>query len=312
MSDLYTQSAIHVMVMEPVGFHSNPETRESNSYQHDDPDDVATVKAAAAAEFRAYRDMLVREGIAVTTVLGRMESPDDIFCNNWVSTHRRAVDPQGYAKGQMVLYPMLAPNRRLERRDDMLTLLGKMYETALDLSYGEAEGQSLEATGCLAMDRVNKVAYMTRSARMDEELAQKFADTMGYELVMFNTINHAGKPVYHTDVMLYFGTGYAGICLDAIVPEDRARVEERLRDGGKRELVEISMDQLRSFCGNSLQLIDADGKPVLAMSSAAHAAYNDAQKETLLKYVDRIIHSDLATIEKYGGGSARCMLLEMF
>lgn len=307
MSDLRTQSASHIMVMEPVGFHSNPETRESNSYQHDDPDEVSAVQAAAAAEFRVYRDKLVSEGIAVTTVMGRAQSPDDVFCNNWVSTHRTAE-----GRGEIVLYPMLAPNRRLERREDMLDLLGKMYDTALDLSYGEAEGRSLEATGCLAMDRVNKVAYMTRSARMDEDLAQEFAETMGYELVMFNTMNHAGKPVYHTDVMLYFGTGYAGICLDAIVPEDRARVEERLRDGGKRELIEISMDQLRSFCGNSLQLVDADGKAVLAMSSAAHGAYTESQKATLLKYVDRIIHSDLATIEKYGGGSARCMLLEMF
>jgi len=307
MSDLYKQSAAHVMVMEPAGFHSNPETRESNSYQHDDPDNVNVVQAAAAEEFRVYRDKLVSENIAVTTVMGRAESPDDVFCNNWVSTHR---DADG--NGQIVLYPMLAPNRRLERRADMLALLGKMYDTALDLSAAEAQGIALEATGCLAMDRVNRVAYMTRSARMDEGLAKRFAETMGYELVMFNTMNHAGKPVYHTDVMLYFGTGYAGICLDAIVPEDRARVEERLRDGGKRELVEISMDQLRSFCGNSLQLIDADGKPVLAMSSAAHAAYTESQKATLLKCVDRIIHSDLGTIEKYGGGSARCMLLEMF
>ena len=132
---------------------------------------------------------------------------------------------------------------------------------------------------------------------------------MGYEAVMFRTKNHAGKPVYHTDVMMYIGTGYAGICLACILKEDRQRVLDSMSE--HREVIDLSMDQLKAFCGNSLELIGTGGKKLLAMSSGAYAALDEAQKSTLLKYVSEIVHADITTIEKYGGGSARCMLLEL-
>lgn len=294
------QSTPHIMMMEPLNFHSNPETMETNQYQAPDPSDVRAVHDAAVKEFRAYRDRLVEEGVIVTTVIGQEASPDDVFCNNWISTH---------ADNQMVFYPMLADNRRLERRPELIKVLLRYYDLALDLSAFENKGQYLESTGALCMDRVNKIAYTALSARADKELAERFAAKMGYKLHTFDTRNHAGKPVYHTDVVMYIGTGYAGICAECIVPEDRERILGELRK--THEVIELTMDQLRNFCGNALEVRGRNGEKMLAMSSAAYKALREDQKKILLKYVTKIVHSDLSTIEKYGGGSARCMLLEL-
>lgn len=294
------QSTRHIMMMEPVNFHSNPQTIETNQYQADNPADIKAIHNAAVHEFRAYRDALVEAGVIVTTAIGQDGHPDDIFCNNWVSSH---------AGNQMVFYPMLAENRRLERRPELIKILLRYYDVALDLSDFENQGRFLESTGALCMDRVNKIAYCALSARADEGLAQKFADHMGYKLHVFNTRNHAGKPVYHTDVLMYIGSGYAGICSESIVPEDRPRILAELSK--THEIIDLTMDQLRSFCGNALEVRGRKDAKILAMSSAAHNALRDDQKKVLLKYVSQIVHSDLSTIEKYGGGSARCMLLEL-
>jgi len=300
-----SQSTNHIMMVEPIGFHSNPQTRETNSYQEKDPDDLLRLRHKSSQEFRAFRDMLVAESICVTTAIGSTDTPDDVFCNNWVSTHRRQ-----RGEGVMVLYPILAPNRQRERREDLIAFLHKLYGRTLDLSEAEKTGQVLEGTGVMCFDRVNKVAYIARSVRMDEEVAARFAQDLDFETVFFDTQNHAGEPIYHTNLMMYIGSAYAGICSAAIVPQDKERVMAKLSQ--THEIIDISMDQVKNFCGNALQLTDASGQLVVAMSSRAHAAYTGSQKKTLHKHVDRIIHSDLATIEKYGGGSARCMLLELF
>ncbi len=294
------QSTNHIMMMEPVGFHSNPETMETNTYQADDPSDIHSVQQKAAAEFRRFRDLLIEKGIIVTSVIGQKESPDDIFCNNWVAT---------FGDKTLGYYPMLAPNRQIERRPDVMGFLESMYDIAFDFSSLEKEGLYLESTGAHWLDRVNKIAYFSISPRCDEKMAKMFCDKMGYEAVMFRTRNHAGKPVYHTDVMMYIGTSYAGICSGCILEEDRKRVIDSL--SAHREVVDLSMDQLKAFCGNSLELIGLHGEKKLIMSSAAHSALAEDQKATLLKYVSEIVHADISTIEKYGGGSARCMLLEL-
>lgn len=294
------QSTNHIMMMEPVGFHSNPETMETNTYQAEDPNDVNDVQKRAVAEFRAFRDLLIEKGIIVTTVIGQSASPDDIFCNNWVAT---------FGDKTLGYYPMLAPNRQIERRPDVMGALESMYDVAFDFSALEKEGKYLESTGAHWLDRVNKIAYFSISSRCNEELAKKFCEKMGYEPVLFHTKNHVGKPVYHTDVMMYIGTGYAGICSACIVEEDRQRVLDSLSK--YREIVDLTMDQLKAFCGNSLELIGTGEAKKLVMSSEAHAALRQDQKDTLLKYVTEIVHADISTIEKYGGGSARCMLLEL-
>ena len=294
------QTTNKIMMMEPVGFHSNPQTMETNTYQAEDPNDLSGVKQLAVKEFRGLRDRLVEAGVIVITALGHEESPDDIFCNNWVAT---------LSEGRMVLYPMLAKNRRIERRDHIMEYLGRSYDVAMDLSYKEQDGKYLESTGAHWLDRSNKVAYFALSPRTNKELAEEWCRHFGFEPVFFNTKNHVGKPVYHTDVMMYIGTTIAGICSSCIVEEDRSYVLSRLSE--HREILDISMDQLRHFCGNSLELRGTDNKKIMAMSSSAYHAYDDDQKALLLKHVDEIAHSDIATIEKYGGGSARCMLLEL-
>lgn len=296
-----SQSTNHIMMMEPVDFLSNPETMETNTYQHDNPSDLLTVRNKARQEFRSLRDRIVDHGILVTTALGQTGCPDDIFCNNWVSTH---------ADGTAVYYPMLAPNRRLERRPELLSYFEKTYRVALDLSAEELKGKYLESTGSHWLDRVNKIAYVALSPRTDYDLAKKFCDTMGYQFLPFETRNHVGKPVYHADVMMFIGTGYAGVCLECILPDYRDKVRASLEK--THEVIPLTLDQLRSFCGNALELVNKDGKKYLTMSEAAYMALTDAQKKSFEKYIDGFIYSDIPTIEQYGGGSVRCMLLELF
>lgn len=295
------QSTRHIMMMEPVDFHANPQTMETNQYQEEDPKDVDAVRAAAVEEFRAFRDTLVENGAIITTVIGQEGCPDDIFVNNWVSSHQ---------DNRMVLYPMLAENRRTERRPEVIKIMKRYYDVVLDLTEYEGEGRALESTGALTMDRVNRIVYCALSERADQGLAEDWCDKMGFEPIFFNTRNHAGQPVYHTDVLMYIGSGYAGICSECIVEEDRGRVMEAISK--THEVVDLSMDQLRNFCGNALEVRGRGDEKMLVMSQAAQDAMEDAQKKTILKHVSSIVSSDLTTIEKYGGGSARCMLLELY
>lgn len=295
------QSTRHIMMMEPADFYANPQTFETNQYQDTAPTDIWTVHQASVTEFRTLRDTLVSHGVVVTTALGAKGCPDDIFVNNWVSTH---------AGRKMVLYPMLAENRRMERRPELLEILTESYDLALDLSPEESRGRFLESTGSLCQDRVNRIAYAALSPRTDIELARRWCEVMDFRLIPFRTRNHAGKPVYHSDVMMWIGTGVAGICVECILPEDRAPVMESLRQ--THEVVEISMDQMRAFLGNALEVRgEKDGRN-LVMSGSAYRSLTEDQKRVILGHVDRIIHADIPTIERYGGGSARCMLLELF
>jgi hypothetical protein len=188
-------------------------------------------------------------------------------------------------------------------------MLEGRYPVALDLSKEELNGRYLESTGSLWMDRVNRVAYCAISPRTNEDLAREWCARMDFEFLPFHTRNHTGKPVYHTDVMMFIGTGYAGVCLECILPEDREKVVARL--SLTHEIIPISLAQLKSFCGNSLELVGSGGALKLIMSGAAYRALTEAQKKALLRYVSEIVWADIPTIEKYGGGSARCMLLEL-
>lgn len=295
------QSTRHIMMMEPADFHANPQTFETNHFQEPDPDNIAAVNRAAVGEFRNFRDTLIESGVVVTTVRGQKGCPDDIFVNNWVSTH---------AGGKMVLYPMLAENRRIERRPVLVDLLRQTYDVALDLTVHEKAGSFLESTGALVMDRVHKIAYCALSGRADRSLAEKWCKKMRYRPVFFNTSGPTGGPVYHTDVLMFIGTGYAGLCTDCIVPEDRARVLETI--GKTHDVIDISMEQLTGMCGNALELKNTQDEKLLVMSSAAYNSFTDQQKNQFLQYVEKIVHADIPTIEKYGGGSARCMLLELY
>lgn len=291
------QSTNHIMVMEPVDFHANEETKDTNSYQHDDDKDTVEIHKRAVAEFRAFRDLLVTHGVMMTTVLGQMGCPDDIFCNNWISTHHGA---------RMVLYPMLAPNRQRERRKDIIDIMRTTYTDVQDFSTHEQHDKFLESTGAMCLDRVNKVAYQARSGRSNDELAAMWCKMNGFTHIPFDTM-HKGKPVYHADVVMWVGTNVAGVCSECLVKDD---IVKHLRH--RRDVVEFTNEQMQAFCGNSLEVVGRNGEKMLVMSAAGFKTLRDDQKEILSRHYKTIISPDIQTIEYYGGGSARCMLLELF
>lgn len=299
------QSTNHIMVMEPGLFHANPQTMPTNSYQHKDEEDQRTIHDKAVAEFRAFRDMLAEKGVVITTTKGVPESPDDIFCNNWVSTHQ---NPDG--KTRMVLYPMLAENRQIERRDDLIQFLKRTYKDVQDFSLHERHGKFLESTGALCLDRVNRVAYHARSDRSHDELAAMWCKMNGFTHASFNT-SHRGKPVYHTDVVMWVGTKLAGICSECL--ENRGVIDMLSQT---HDVIEFTNEQMEKFCGNSLQIIGyPDGKTaeeMLVMSASGYGALTGEQKAKIGEYYKTVITPSIPTIEYYGGGSARCMLLELF
>jgi hypothetical protein len=291
------QSTNHIFMLEPVDFYANPQTFETNAYQHEDSKDTKAIQQRALAEFRAFRDMLVTNGVAVTTGLGQKGCPDDIFCNNWVSTHEAR---------RMVLYPMLADNRKIERREDLFDLIRKSYTDVMNFALHEQQGKYLESTGALCLDRVNKIAYVARSPRSDEDLAKLWCQTMGYTLVAFDT-EHNGKPVYHTDVVMWIGTDVAGICSGCL--KNKSIVDALKKN---RDVVEFTNDQMKSFCGNALEVVANTGEKKLVMSASGFNSLTPEQKKALGKHYKTVIQPNIPTIEYYGGGSARCMLLEMF
>ncbi len=299
------QSTNHLLMIEPGAFYANPQTMETNVYQlEDEAEDHGVILKRALQEFRTFRDKLVENGVNITTALGHKDCPDMVF-PNWVAT---------YAGGKMMLCPMLNENRRAERTPEVIALLQKMYPEVIDWTLHEDEGLYLESTGSICSDHVNKIAYAGLSKRTSREMAEKWAQMMGYEIEIFDTQSDPGgdsaKPVYHTDLLMYIGTGMAAICPPCIVESDRARVVDRIKS--THEVIELSMEQLQAFCGNALEVRGEHDVKILAISSAAYEALTEDQLGVIGKHFERVVHSPLPTLEKYGGGSARCTLLELF
>ncbi|MBI4030095.1 MAG: hypothetical protein HY370_00295 [Proteobacteria bacterium] len=294
------QSTNHILLIEPVDFYANPETMETNVYQVDEKEPHEETLKKAREEFEGYKSALEKGGVRVTAMRGIKGCPDMLF-PNWISTHEG---------GGMILYPMLSPNRRRERVPEIIDAMKKKYKILHDLRDWENKGLVVEATGSLCLDRVDKVVYAALSKRTEREAVLKWADLMGYEPVLFETRSHTGKPVYHTDLAMFIGTEMAAVCAECIVEQDRARVLGKLRE--THDVLELTMDQEKSFCGNSLEVVLPDGKKALAMSSRAYGALTDENKKFIAKYFDRIIHAPIPTIETYGGGSGRCLMMEMF
>ncbi len=300
------QCANAVLMVRPHEFASNPQTQASNAIQRfDEAPPVETAQPAALAQFERLVAALRAEGVTVVVVEDSdVWTPDAVFPNNWFSTH---------ADGRVVLYPMLAPNRRAERRTDVfekhLPQAGFEVSEISDLSHHEQQGVFLESTGSLVMDRVRRVAYGCRSARTHDQAAQEFAQRMDYELVMFDAHDAQGAEIYHTNVMMSLGEQFAVICSDAIAEVDRDRVLQQLEDTG-RDVIEISQLQLASFAGNVLELALAGRRNLLAMSRSAHEAFTAAQLARLARLATPLV-ADIDMIELCSGGSVRCMLAEI-
>lgn len=297
-----------VLMVRPAAFGFNPETAVTNAFQAETALTAAEVQAQALAEFDGFVAQLRAAGVRVVVFQdpGFPPTPDSLFPNNWVSFH-----PDGTA----VLYPMHAPNRRAERRPALLAQVqrevGLPLAGILDLSAAEADDRFLEGTGSLVLDRAHRVAYACRSPRTDAGLAAAWAEKLGYELLLFDATDATGQPIYHTNVLMSVGENVAVVCFEAIPnPAEAAAVRQRLETTG-RAVLAISRAQLAAFAGNMLQVSTAVGTPLLVLSAQAWQAL-DTDQRALLEAQTRVLTALLDTIERHGGGSARCMLAEVF
>ena len=301
------QTTDTVLMIEPAAFGFNAETAQNNYFQVNSEN--AETQNRALQEFNNFVEKLRSKGINVITVKDTLEphTPDSIFPNNWISMHQ---------DGTVVLYPMCAVNRRWERRNDILEILKRNFSVKeiVDLSAPENDGKFLEGTGSMIFDHDNKLAYGSVSLRLDEQLFREFCEKFGFEPVVFHsyqTANNERLPIYHTNVMMCVADQFVVICLDCIDDEtERVNVVNAIVNSGK-EIIEISESQMQRFAGNMLQLQNPEGKKFLVMSLSAYQSLTPEQISNIEKYSE-IIYSDLETIETNGGGSARCMLAEVF
>ena len=305
------QTTNAILMVRPVGFRMNEQTAVNNYYQQELSGKLpATINALAQKEFDAFVIKLQENGVEVIVVndTESPSTPDSIFPNNWVSFHEN---------GDVALYPMFAENRRLERREAVLELLeskGFTIENVVDYTEAEEEDVFLEGTGSMILDRQNQKAYCALSPRADEDLFIEFCEDFEYTPVVFTanqTVNNLREAIYHTNVMMCITEQFAIICLAAIDDKkERKNVIKLLKEDGK-EVIDITESQVNAFAGNMLQVRGANEQGFLVMSSAAYKSLRKDQIKKIEKHCP-ILHSSLETIEACGGGSARCMMAEVF
>ena len=297
-------------MVRPHSFRKNEETATNNHYQRDiaqaSPEEIIE---RAQEEFDGLVDQLKAAGIEVVVFdeAEPHETPDALFPNNWISTH---------ADGTVALYPMFAPNRRTERREDVPLVLEHQFgfdvRQIIDFTEFESHNKFLEGTGSIVLDRINRKAYAALSDRTDARALEHFCDQLDFEPVAFQalqTVDNQRLPIYHTNVMMSIGSGYAVVCLDCIDSDDERKqvVDAIVQDG--LELVAITEEQVNQFAGNMLELTGDEG-PVLVMSASAYQSLVPGQIEKLQQHTT-LLHAPLPTIETCGGGSARCMIAEI-
>jgi hypothetical protein len=305
------QTTNSILMIRPVAFRMNEQTAVNNYYQKVlDGLSYETVNAKAQEEFDDFVKKLRMVGVDVIVVEDTKtpDTPDSIFPNNWISFHEN---------GDVALYPMFAENRRHERREDVLDILedqGFVINNIMDYTSAEEDGYFLEGTGSILLDRQNDKAYCALSPRADEELFIEFCEDFEYTPVIFEafqTVNSERKLIYHTNVMMCLGETFAVICADCIDnKKERKMVLDSLR-GDEKEVILITEDQVNNFAGNMLEVKGSDDRRYLVMSKSAHQSLTKKQVAQLEEHVT-ILSSSLDTIEACGGGSARCMMAEVF
>jgi hypothetical protein len=291
-------------MIRPVNFSFNSETAVNNAFQVNNasPD----TQAKARKEFNDLVYQLQQHGIHVTVIDDTPEpyTPDSIFPNNWVSFHD---------DGTVVLYPMFAENRRAERKQHVLDNILRHFEQRrlIDLSGAEADNIFLEGTGSMVLDRDNRIAYTCLSPRTNQKLVDEFCRLLNFTSITFYAHDQHGGEIYHTNVMMCVADQYVVVCLASITdPIEKSKLLEAIA-GTNKKVVDITLDQMNSFAGNMLQVSNNMGDPFLVMSSQAYHSLTTRQRE-ILEAFNPIIHADIGTIETNGGGSARCMMAEVF
>ena len=299
-----------ILMVRPIHFRMNEQTAVNNYFQEDPHLKNTIVNGRAQEEFDVFVEKLRTFGVQVIIApdIENLDAPDAVFPNNWISLHEN---------GDLTIYPMFAENRRIERRESIFELLeskGFVIHNIVDYIAAEKDNLFLEGTGSLALDRQNRKAYCALSPRADEALLLEFCEDFEYTPVVFiayQTVNEQRLPIYHTNVMMCLAETFAIICLDCIDDKkERKNVLNHLKEDGK-EVIAITEEQVANFAGNMLQVIGADNKRLLVMSEAAHKSLTEKQLDTIHKHCE-ILSSPIDTIETCGGGSARCMMAEVF
>lgn len=299
------QCASDILLVRPAMFTFNAETAQTNTFQNEMvlPEELLYEKVQH--EFSGFSEKLQSNGIRVNVINDTPQpvKPDAVFPNNWISFH---------PDGTIIIYPMCTPNRRMEKRRDILTILESqfLFNRVIDLSHYEQQDKFLEGTGSMVLDHQNRTAYACLSPRTDKDLFIEVSNIIGYRPVYFYAYAD-GAEIYHTNVMMSVGDGFAVICLESISDPDEGKlVTDSLKSSG-HEIVEISIGQMKSFAGNMLCLQSIHGDRLLALSQTAFDSLLPEQKRTLEKYA-RLLQLDVHTIETVGGGSVRCMIAEIF
>lgn len=309
------QTTDHLLMVRPVRFAFNEETAGNNAFQQQcgSAEEAMAIQRQAVDEFDSYVALLRENGITVDVLQDTAEpfTPDSIFPNNCFSTHLDADAGSGKRKRTLVVYPMFAANRRQERAK-LFTVIEKTdFDRVVDLTAYEQKDAFLEGTGSLVLDREHRMAYACLSPRTNREVMAVWAEKMNYRYFLFNSVDMNGVPVYHTNVVMHVGTRFAIVCLESVAdPEEREQLRKHLEENGK-QIIAISLKQMNRFAGNMLELRNPKGEKLLVMSSTA--CHSLTKEQTALLETDvRILAPHIHVIENAGGGSARCMLAEIF
>ena len=296
------QNTNNILMIRPVRFSYNDQTAGSNTFQNSEQNDQH-VQQKALEEFDQMVELLYENGINVFVVEDTIEphTPDSIFPNNWVSFHENTL---------VTLYPMQAENRRLERRADIIDSLSQKFQLhdIIDLTGYEKENKFLEGTGSMVLDRDQQICYACISIRTDKILLEEFCQKFNYKLISFNAFDNAGVKIYHTNVVMCVGEKFMVVCLECI-PDEHERA--LIRNTNSKTIIEISFQQLHHFAGNMLEVINASNEHILVMSAQAYSSLLPDQIAQLEKFA-KLLPVPLYTIESNGGGSARCMMAEIF
>ena len=306
---MLTQAPESVLMVRPSNFGFNPLTAGSNAFQKiDTTASTAEINLQARKEFDYFTNQLIKANIEVLIFEDHKNLilPDSVFPNNWISLHH---------DGTVVLYSLMAENRRMERRKEILLQLQNKYhfniKRILDYSSHETDEQFLEGTGSVVYDYAHKIAYANVSPRTDADLFHQLCQELGFEGILFKTLGPSGKDIYHTNVMMCLGSGFAVVCLETVVTASmRSTLSESFERTG-HEIVTISTSQMTEFAGNMIEVLNKAGVPVLVMSTTAYHSLNKDQIRRLSQYGD-ILSIPIPVIEKSGGGSARCMMAGNF
>ncbi|MEZ4851789.1 MAG: arginine deiminase-related protein [Bacteroidia bacterium] len=304
---LLRQFSSHIMMVRPVRFAYNTQTAEDNAFMHKVKSlDSAEIQTKALAEFEMFVAKLKEVGIRLTIFDDRPEphTPDSIFPNNWISFHQNE---------KIIIYPIKAENRRLEKRKDIVETLSELYPNPEVIDWSEFEEKELflEGTGSLVLDRYHEIAYACISQRTHQEVLDAFCQLTGYKPVAVHGFDQDGEEIYHTNVMMGLGIGFAVVCLDAVRdPEEKAMLQNSLESTGF-EIIPLTFHQMNNFAGNLLQVMAEDGTPYVILSQRAYDSLTDSQL-AVMRRNSKVLPVPLDIIEVIGGGSVRCMMTEIF